>query len=387
MRFTTIEMLEHLVGFDTVSRTSNLDLIDFVANYLADLGVEAEIDYKDDRTRANLYATVGPQDVGGIALSGHTDVVPVAGQPWTTDPFRLVPNGERLHGRGTVDMKGFIAGALALLPELLEQGSLAIPIHLALSYDEEVGCIGVRSLIDQLAVRDVRPRQVIVGEPTSMATVCAHKGKASYRCHVRGHEAHSALTDRGVNAIEAAAEVITFLRRLGDEIRDDKQQHDAAFDPPYSTVHTGLIQGGTQLNIIPRDCYFDFEFRCLPGQDSDQLLARTEQFAAQLEVAMQQVVADTGFTWEEISSIPGFEAGAGALDLVDRLRNAAGEPLKVSYGTEAGLFQRGGMPAVVCGPGSIRQAHKPDEYIELSELTALEELLRKLFAHCAAGER
>lgn len=451
MRFTTIEMLEKLVAFDTVSRTSNLELIDFVANYLSDLGITAEIDYKGDRTCANLYATIGPEDVGGVALSGHTDVVPVEGQPWSTDPFRLYAQGERLHARGAVDMKGFIAGALALLPELLEQKQLTTPIHLSLSYDEEVGCIGVRSLIEKLAARQVRPTSVIVGEPTSMEVVSAHKGKASYRCHVRGREGHSALTDCGVNAIENAAEVITFLKRLSEEIRDG-DAHDPGFSPPYTTVHTGLIHGGTQLNIIPRDCYFDFEYRCLPGEDAGLLLDRTKAFAAKLEQQMQSVAADTGFTWEEISNIPGFEAGPEALTLVEQILDARidaaqmdetqldetqmdeaqmdetqsdtanssdgvgprakprsdgvsrrAEPradsasrqpnpsadsvsrraqFKVSYGTEAGLFQQAGMPAVVCGPGSITQAHKPDEYLELGQVHALESFLRSLFVKC-----
>ena len=265
-RIDKIELARRLVAFDTTSRNSNLTLIDFIRDYLDGYGVTSELVFDAGGAKANLYATIGDQDRGGIMLSGHTDVVPVDGQDWSTDPFKLVEKDGLLYGRGSADMKGFIATVLSLVPELVQR-KLREPIHLSFSYDEEVGCrVGVRTLIAELEKRPNKPRLAIVGEPTEMQVGIGHKGKRSMRCHVHGYEAHSSQIHLGVNAIEAAAELVARLKEMARRKRDHGP-FDPDFDPPYSSIHTGLIQGGTALNIVPRDCHFDFEFRALPGDD------------------------------------------------------------------------------------------------------------------------
>jgi len=269
-RFTSIEMIRKLVGFDTTSRDSNLALIDFVRGYLAEFGVESELFFDAEKRKANLFATLGPRDRGGVMLSGHTDVVPVDGQDWSSDPFSIVEREGKLYGRGTSDMKSFVAVALALVPDFLAR-ELKTPVHLALSYDEEIGCVGVRGMIAEIARRPVRPKLCIVGEPTLMQPVIAHKGKISVRCAVRGRESHSALTHLGVNAVEAAAEIIAYLKGMARR-RRDHGPFDRQFSPPYTTIHTGTVHGGTALNIVPKDCEFVFEFRTLPGDPPEPLL-------------------------------------------------------------------------------------------------------------------
>ncbi len=382
---TSIDMLKRLVAFDTTSRNSNLELMAFVAEYLQDLGVESELVHNEDGTKANLYATLGPTDRSGIALSGHTDVVPVDGQEWHTDPFQVVENGDRLYGRGTSDMKSFIAICLALAPEFLA-GDITTPLHFAFSYDEEIGCVGVRGLIDALARRPVKPSAVIIGEPTEMKVVRAHKGKLSYRCHVRGHEAHSSLSHIGVNAVEAAAEAVAFLKSMARRHRD-QGPYDSELEPPYTTVHTGTIHGGTALNIVPRECSFEFEFRHLPEDDPHALLDELRHYVDEhIAAEMIRTQPGTGFSFEPMSHIPGLATDEDA-QVVQLAKALTGQnaTAKVAFGTEAGLFQAGGMPAVVCGPGSIEQAHKPDEFIVLEQIAQCESFLRKLFQRCRQG--
>ncbi len=380
----SLEMLRRLVAYPTVSRDSNLALIDFVADHLAGHGVDSHLTYDDERRKANLYATLGPADRPGICLSGHTDVVPTDGQDWDGDPFEAVARDGRLYGRGTCDMKGFLAVVLAMVPEFLAQ-RLETPIHLALSYDEEVGCIGVRRLIAALDDMPVRPRLCIVGEPTEMKPVIGHKGKLAMRCRVRGLECHSSLAPAGVNAVEYAAELIVFLHAMA-EARRSAGPFDAHFDPPFTTIHTGTVSGGTALNIVPRDCSFEFEFRNLPGDDPAALLARVTRYAHDtLLPAMRETAPEAAIGFERITAFPGLDIADSdpATELVKAL-SGANHTSKVSFGTEGGLFQAAGVPSVVCGPGAIEQAHKPNEFIELDQIARCETFLRRLIERVAA---
>lgn len=375
----SLPMIERLVAFDTTSRNSNMELIVFVRDYLTDLGADCLLIPNDEGTKANLYATLGPRDRGGILLSGHTDVVPVDGQDWDSEPFSLSECRGRLHGRGTADMKSFIAIALAHAPRFLERG-LETPVHLALSFDEEVGCIGVRGLIEQLNGFPVRPAMCIVGEPTDMQVVTAHKGKISVRVRVRGSECHSSLAPQGVNAGEYAAEVVASIRAMARR-KMAEGPFDDDFDVPHSTVHTGVIQGGTALNIVPAECEFVFEIRHLPDEDPrgllDELRARAQ---TDLVPLMRAVDPDAGIDWDLYTEMPGLDTRAED-DVVAFAKALAGrnDHAKVAFGTEAGLFQkRGGIPTVVCGPGSIAQAHKPNEYITREQVAAGEAFMRRL---------
>jgi acetylornithine deacetylase len=371
-------MIDRLIAFDTTSRNSNLELIHYVRDYLAGLGVEAALVHDAEGRKANLYATLGPTDRPGVALSGHTDVVPIDDQDWTRDPWVVSEHGGRLYGRGTCDMKSFIAVALAHAPRFLES-DLATPVHLCFSYDEEVGCKGVPHLLEFLARQPVKPAMCIVGEPTDMKVIVGHKGKTSIRCHVRGKEAHSSLAPHGVNAVHAAARVVGYLADMAAR-KAAEGPFDADFDVPYTTVHTGTIEGGTQLNIVPGHCRFEFEFRYLPEDDPEALLAEVQAHAArELAPAMQAIDPATGFTWERMASFPGLDLAPGAevIELAKALSggNATG---KVAFGTEAGLFDAGGIPTVVCGPGSIDQAHKPDEFVTLEQVALCERFMDRL---------
>jgi acetylornithine deacetylase len=373
-----IDMTKRLVAFDTTSRNSNLALIEFVRDYLDGFGVKSELVFDTGGNKANLYATIGPQDRGGILVSGHTDVVPVDDQDWHTDPFKIIEKDDRLYGRGSADMKGFIATLLSLVPVLVQR-KLREPIHLSFSYDEEIGCIGVRALIDVLKDRPNKPRLAIVGEPTEMQVGIGHKGKHTLRCHVHGHEAHSSLVHQGVNAIEAAAELITKLKEIARRKRDHGP-FDPDFQPPYSSVHTGLIQGGTALNIVPRDCTFDFEVRPLPGDDVPAIIAELREFAAtRLLPEMHAVRPETAIVIEELSAAPGLDTPIEheATRLAAALSGANGT-IKVPFGTEGGLFAAAGIPTVICGPGSIDQAHKPDEFVALDQIARCEAFLQRL---------
>ena len=385
-RYEPLEMIERLISFDTTSRESNLALIHFVRDYLASHGVDSTLIHDESGNKANLYATVGPRDVPGIALSGHTDVVPVDGQPWDTDPFGLVEKDGRLYGRGTSDMKSFSAIALALVPEFCAR-PLKTPIHFALSFDEEVGCLGAPLMINQLgAALGVKPHIVIVGEPTDMAVVNAHKGVYAFTTRVRGLEAHSSATHRGVNAVQYAAILVHFLTEVADEMAA-RAEPESGFDPPYTTVHVGTIKGGTAHNIVPLDCAFNWEYRLMPGADPDEIRTRFERFAEETVLPrMHAVDPGTSIATELRSIVPGLvpEDGSPAEAIVMALARTNHTEV-VAYGTEAGLFQEIGVPTVICGPGSIRQAHQPNEYIELSQVRACEAFMRRLLDEvCAA---
>ncbi|MHA1108994.1 MAG: acetylornithine deacetylase [Alphaproteobacteria bacterium] len=371
-------MIARLVEFDTVSANSNLALIDFVTDYLSGHGVACRLFRNDAGDKANLYATLGPDGPGGIVLSGHTDVVPVAGQDWRTDPFRLIEKAGRLYGRGSCDMKGFIGAALALVPEFLAAPPRT-PVHLALSYDEELGCRGVPGMIEAI-VRDLpSPRLVIVGEPTEMTVANAHKGVYGFATQVTGLEGHSSMPERGASAIFHAARIVGFLDSLAAELRASGPR-DAAFDPPWTTMNVGRIDGGTAVNIVPRDCRIAWEFRPVPQDDPAAILGRVEAFIADEVLPDLRAAAPDGAVVTRQTCLveplaPLADSPAEALVLYLTGANRAGA---VAFGTEAGLFQKAGIPAVVCGPGSIEQAHKPDEFVTLVQIESCVAFLRRL---------
>ena len=381
---TPREMIERLVGFDTTSRESNLALIGFVAEYLGGLGIKSDIIHDESGNKANLHAVIGPLRDGGVVLSGHTDVVPVDGQAWSTDPFVVREADGKLYGRGTADMKSFIAVALALAPEFLAR-DLRLPIHLALSYDEEVGCLGALRMVPRIVAGAAVPAVVIVGEPTEMTVVNAHKGLRGFATAVTGLEAHSSATHLGVSAVTAAAELIAHLGGLAEEMKE-RAEAESRFDPPYTTINVGTVAGGTALNIIAKECTFVWEYRLVPGDAEDEIIDRFEAFARDTVVPRMHAISQAAsIVTEERARVRPLvpEDGSPAETLVLALarKNACGA---VSYGTEAGIFQGAGMPSVICGPGSIRQAHKPDEFIALSEVEACVRFLRRLADHLAA---
>jgi acetylornithine deacetylase len=317
-------------------------------------------------------------------LSGHTDVVPVDGQPWDTDPFTATLVGHRLHGRGVTDMKCFSAIGLAFVPQFLRRG-LKRPLHFALSYDEEIGCIGVHRLIADVVAKGVAPTGCIIGEPTGMRLVVAHKGRKTWRCRVRGHEAHSSLTPQGVNAVQIACDIVAWIGARGREFRD-AHRHDPAYDVPYTTAHVGIIRGGTALNIVPRDCAFEFELRHLPFDDPDEFFAGVERYAKSLVPAMQAVDPASYIAFDALSEMPGFD-NDGSNPIADIGRDCCESSVahKVSFGTEAALFHRALMPAVICGPGHIEQAHQPNEWVSLEQLARCEGFMQRLARHlCVA---
>ncbi len=372
-----MEMLERLVAFDTTSRLSNLPLIDFVRDYLAGWGVESIIIPSEDGTKASLYATIGPRDRGGIALSGHTDVVPVDDQDWSSDPWRLVERNGKLYGRGACDMKGFVATALAHVPDFLER-KLKQPIHLALSYDEEVGCLGVRPMIAEIRAHHPLPRAVIVGEPTMMKVVDAHKGTRRFLTEVTGKEAHSSMPHIAANAAMAVGELIAELARMSRALRE-RGDPSGRFDPPFTSLQVSRIEGGGALNIIPRHARFYWETRLLPDADPEEAPRRLAAFADEILPELRAVAPDATITTRDIGGVvglkpdPGSEAERLALFLTQTNRTFA-----VPYATEGGLFQEGGMSAIVCGPGDIAQAHQPDEYISVEQIEACSRFMLKL---------
>jgi acetylornithine deacetylase len=366
---TAKELLRALVAFDTTSAKSNLALIAFVEDYLKGHGIASTRVPSPDGTKADLFATIGPKGDGGIGLSGHSDCVPVEGQNWTSDPFMLTERDGKLYGRGSCDMKGFIACVLAAVPPFKAQ-ALKEPIHIIVSYDEEVGCTGVRPLIARLGKSLPRPRAVIVGEPTGMAVIDAHKRIDSYRTRVTGREAHSSMPDLGVNAISAAAALIGELDRIGGVIA--ARDRDERFRPPYSTVFVGTIEGGTAHNIVPKHCEFHWQVRGLPTAEPGEAPRDLAAFAeAALLPKIRHVTKEAAIDTANEGSVPAFvarpgsEAVALALALTGRDRTEA-----VSYTTEAGLFEESGVPAVICGPGNIAQAHAADEYVLVAQLEA-----------------
>jgi acetylornithine deacetylase len=374
----SIDMIRRLVGYDTTSRDSNMPLIDWVRDYLAGHGVDSTLIRDDTGTKANLFATLGPQDPPGICLSGHTDVVPVDGQDWDSDPFDLTEKDGRLYGRGTCDMKGFLAIALALVPEFQRRG-LQTPLHLAMSHDEEVGCRGVPHMLARFGDGLPRPAMCIVGEPTSMKVVRGHKGKKAFRCDVHGVEAHSSLAPTAVNAIEYAAEIVAFLRRMARRKREEGPLDDG-YDIAHTTIQTGVIRGGTAINIVPRHCSFEFEFRVVPADDPYTLFEEVRRFATEeLEPEMRAVHPESRIDFTLISGYPGLDTVEDdpVVALAKRL-TGANSTYKVAFGTEAGLFQQAEVPTVVCGPGSIDQAHKPNEFVSLDQLAQCEHMMKRL---------
>jgi len=394
-----LELAQTLVRMNTVSANSNLELIDFVKSHLAALGVRSRLTYNADKTKANLFATLGAGKRSGIVVSGHTDTVPWDGQDWSVDPLSAmvqhwppegggpVPAGPadelaalgspRLYGRGAADMKGFIAIALANAEHFLESDS-PLAVHFAFSYDEEVGCFGVRELIADMKEQGVKPLACIIGEPTSMVPAIAHKGVYRYRCCVRGKEAHSSLTPQSVNAIEMAARVVGKVRDMAEGFEQNERRYEG-FDVPFSTASVGQFHGGIADNVVPRDAEFRYEFRNLPTADAVAMQKEVVAYAARLEPAMKKVAPEAGFKFETICEVPSFLGSAG--DAVTRLaQRLSGESkvTQVAFGTEAGIFKNAGIPTVVCGPGSIEQAHQPDEYVTLDQLARCELFLQGL---------
>lgn len=375
--YSATELLARLVAFDTTSAKSNLELVRFIEDYLVQHGVRCHRVPSPDGAKASLYATIGQEGVAGVALSGHTDVVPVDGQTWTGDPFRMVERDGRLYGRGASDMKGFLACMLAAVPQFLAR-RLTVPIHLAFSYDEEIGCLGVRPMIAEFGGKLQRPRMVIVGEPTSMQVVDAHKGPVRWQVDVKGRAVHSSMAHLGVNAITYAGRLLAELETIEADLK--KTTVNARFDPPYASLQVTELQGGTASNIIPVACRFGFEVRAVPGLDVADIENRLRRMIdADLRPEMQRTASEADISFRRVNQVPPFgadghsEVVALALKLTEQ-----NETFAVSYATEAGLFQDNGAPSVVCGPGSISQAHTADEWIAVSELDKCMKFLDRL---------
>lgn len=381
----SLPLIQQLIRFDTTSRRSNLELIDWVREYLKDYGIECRLTHDDGKSKANLFATIGDPARPGVVLSGHTDVVPVDGQEWTVDPYAGVVKDDRLFGRGSADMKSFLGVVLAAVPQMVA-APLHSPIHLAFSYDEEVGCIGVGRMIRDMQDIGVAPGICIVGEPTSMDVVTGHKGKLALRADVAGREAHSSLAPYAVNAVEYAAEIVVWLRRMQQE-RATNGPFNHEYDPPYTTIHTGVMNGGTALNIVPKECQLDFEFRNIPEDDPHPLFHQLEEYCTrELLPQMQRIAPESGIRFETRSDNPGLHTAetAEVVGYVERL--AAGKHGgKVGFGSEAGQFQRAGFAAVICGPGSITDAHRPDEFITFEQVRKAETFISRVVAEAAKG--
>jgi len=377
-------ILARLIGFDTTSTTSNLELIDFVRNYLDDYSIKSQLVHNDAQTCANLYATIGPDDIGGVMLSGHTDVVPTSGQNWNSDPYALKCDDHSYYGRGSCDMKGFIACALAGVPEMAAQ-ALKTPVHLAFSYDEEIGCVGVKKLISAMDGFEVKPTIGLIGEPTNMQMIIGHKGKAAFRVEFTGASCHSAYITSGVNAVEYAAELISFIRNMNKSVQQ-RQMLDNGYSVPHSTFHVGNISGGTALNIVPKQCAFEFEIRNLPQDKIDDLVHEIKHYAADvLLVDMQSRSAQSDIQFKPISNYPGLktEASSNVIRYTKTINPVGEIGDNVSFGTEAGLFdQHLGINCVVCGPGSIDQAHKPDEFVSRRQMQHCDNMISNLINRC-----
>jgi acetylornithine deacetylase len=375
---TSTGLLERLVGFDTTSRNSNLELIGFVRSYLDGLGATYRVSSDPDGGKSNLHVVIGPQVAGGIALSGHVDTVPVDGQSWSSDPFALRPANGRLYGRGTADMKSFVACCLGAVPDLMQR-RLERPIHLFITYDEEVGCAGARRLIGDFTESGLMPELCIVGEPSGMKPIVAHKGKLSLRVTVKGKPGHSSEPARGVNAVHAASEAIAWIaaeaRRLAVE-----GPFAEGFDPPHTTAHVGTVTGGTILNIIPERAQFVMEWRTIPSDDFYAQAERLKSYVAtHIEPAMHDVDPQCGFAYEVAGVLPGLQLDPDH-ELASMVKQLTGSNSvgRVAYGTEGGLYSEAGIKTIVCGPGHIAQAHQPDEWIAQSELDACDAFIRRL---------
>jgi acetylornithine deacetylase len=374
----SLQILQRLIAFDTTSCNSNLELMAYIQDYLQAQSVTSELIYDELGGKANLYATLGPSDKPGVMLSGHTDTVPVAGQNWHSDPYTLTEKEGLYYGRGSSDMKSFIAVVLAAVPQLMEQ-PLKIPVHLAFSYDEEIGCIGVRRLIDTVAQHPIKPAVCIIGEPTSMKVVTAHKGKVAARISVHGKECHSGMAPQGVNAINYAAHLIVWLEQLATNKRE-QGPFDYSYDIPYSTVHVGTIKGGNALNIVPKLASFDFEIRNIGDEDVELLMAKFKTYVDSLRVQMESLDSRCGIEMELITEYPGLSTTEDlkAIEFVRKLA-ASNEIANINFGTEGGLFNNSlGVATVVCGPGSMEQGHKPDEFIAIEQIEQCEAFMQRL---------
>lgn len=380
----SLALAQALVRMNTISANSNLELIDLAQSHLAALGVKSRITYNAERTKANLFATLGEGKPAGVIVSGHTDTVPWDGQEWSVDPLSAVVQNERLYGRGSADMKSFIAIALSNARRFLESDS-PFAVHFAFSYEEEIGCFGVKELIADMRDAGIKPLACIVGEPTSMVPAIAHKGVYRYKCCVRGKEAHSSLTPHSVNAIEMAARVVGKVRDMAEGFERSEPRYEG-FDVPFSTASVGQFHGGIADNVVPRDAEFRYEFRDLPTADAKRMQADVLAYAASIEPAMKKVAPDAGFKFETICEIPSF-LGAADDPITLLARRLAGEDRTtlVAFGTEAGLFKNAGIPTVVCGPGSINQAHQPDEFVSLEQLARCELFMERLAATPTIG--
>ncbi len=373
-----ITMLEKLVAFDTTSRNSNLELIEFVRNELEQIGVDTRLTFNEEKTKANLWATIGPQKRGGVVLSGHTDVVPVDGQDWASDPFKLVERDGRLFGRGSADMKGFVACVVAHAARM-NKANLITPLHFAFSYDEEVGCTGVLGLIDDMRENLPAPLAVIVGEPTLMQIVGGNKGSEGFITTIHGVDGHSSLPGLGANAIMAAGRIIAYLHDMQKRLKASADPSNG-FNPPYTTIDCGVINGGVAANIIPSKCTFQWGFRCVPEDDVNELVKEVKDFiAAEIEPGLKAVSQQAGIVHVPRHSVPGLAPNSDSpAEMLLRHLTGLNTSGRVSYGTEAGQFQTAGVPGVIFGPGSIEQAHLPDEYVAVSEMEACHEFLLKL---------
>ena len=377
MNNTARDILAVLLAFDTTSRESNLALIDWIADFLAARGIPSQRFYNEDGGKANLYARLGPSGPDGVMLSGHTDVVPVDGQNWNVPPFALTERDGRYYGRGSADMKGFIACVLASVEAFLN-APLRMPLHLAFSYDEEVGCLGVRSLVAYLEASPEKPALCLIGEPTEMQPVYGHKGKLAMRCCVEGQACHSAYAPQGVNAINYAAKLINRLDVLGETLT---HHEDPRFSPAFSTLQVGTIHGGAALNIVPQSCWFDFEIRYLPGVDPETVTASLAEYAQQLLPQMRRVAERSDIQFQPLSHYPGLLSDPQS-DFARGLAQCCGSDnfSTVAFGTEGGLFDEVGVATLICGPGSMAQGHKPDEYISIAQIERCMQMLENLCA-------
>ncbi|MBA3908393.1 MAG: acetylornithine deacetylase [Rhodobacter sp.] len=379
------EILDRLVAFDTVSSKPNIDLMTYVKEMLQGAGIGVQLIPDASGGKANLYASIGPSGAGGVMLSGHTDVVPVEGQAWTKPPFALTEAEGRLYGRGTADMKGFVACAVAAMLGAARR-PLKVPLHLALSYDEEIGCIGVRSLIDMLEAAPVRPAMCIVGEPTGMQVATGHKGKVALRATCTGREGHSALAPLALNALHLAGDFLAAVRGLQAEVAATGLR-DGDYDVPYTTLHVGKMSGGVQVNIVPNHAVLDFEVRSLAGEDVAGLITRLEAAAEGIVAPLRAEFPEVAIRVERLWDYPGLgtPSDAGVVNFVKGLTGANGT-IKVAFGTEGGLFdQRLGIPTVICGPGSMAQGHKPDEYVPVEQLDRCQAMLGALLGRLEKG--
>ena len=371
-----LEIVKRLIAFDTTSRNSNLELIEFAAATLKAEGAKTRLTLDDARTKANLFATLGPERDGGYVLSGHTDVVPVDGQKWATEPFVATVNKDKLYGRGAADMKGFIGTALAMAHEFREL-DLQRPIHFAFSYDEEVGCIGVRRLLQDLAANNIRPALALIGEPTMMRVVGAHKSGAVIETMAIGREGHSSAPAAGASAVMMAGEFIRLLGSIGEKVMEDRDEH---FDPPYTTIQANMVSGGTAVNVLAKEARILWEYRGLPDRDAPSLVEKAESRATvEILPRYRAGAPEAAFRTKVHAAYPGLirDVNSPAVQLACRILGE-NDVLAVSYGTEAGLFQQAGISAVICGPGSIAQAHRADEFVNLSQLEACANYLRRI---------